>query len=1289
MTMLAFSDPENSTIGDPASTTVKSLLMEDAVSAEAVSVRQGINQEAVFANPYLDGKEEALLIDDTGHLSYLRRTALSDTGWQQEQVTGGAKNEPLPAREIVVVVHHSDLTVWAIMIDPVGKPRPLELTAESSDGVSTCRWIYHHEGVAWRSPHQPLGIASQLSVHYDGKVPWIIGLDGEYGTIFYLIATIPPPGGEHFDGVAMPQQVARQADDFAAGHLRSVTGMGYNLSAYVRTGQTLTRYAYDSGWAFHTRPVSAKAARLVGVFRSPTPAGDVGCLYLDTDGALVTSNVVYQGSIFDHVTTTRGLGFLTASGWQDINGMMHVYGIDDSNTLKVLHQTAWDVSGGPIWTQAVATDGTKTPMCLGVHPMVVSFSLDPYPDYLPSELVKMAGARARDQFCVCTQDINTTRWSTEKVRLPSGGKPHPVTHYVSEVTLLDGSGKPMADHQVTVTAESLVEIQSGGASYLVGPGHGAVLATGPLGKLTVSIDANSISPPVLHVDALGLEHGAVIQPATDIHNYLAGNGTLASQNGTFSRDALKGARADGKPIVIPGKDDDEIEYAVHSTQQAFAQANGKQLTSRLFRGEGPAPVIHGYSIGRGADGKICYHEFATPAQAQAHIESIRALDNYGGLWDDFIDFASDVWEGIKNGVIEVFDAAITATATVFIYIGGKIIELVDFIIDTVEKAVHAAEAVIRMVVEAIGKVIDWLKALFNFSDIWDTKNAIYGLVKQLPPIINRCADHYRGISSDWFSQQIGKVTSALDAIKAQYGDTRMGDFGNKTPNLTSSNGSAVRADDVGGNPQANWLQTKMMSEPVRGHLAAALEEIPLPGPILDAGKDLWNVLTGGAPGQSPLDHLVKAVSDIGEAMAALFNVADPEAGGKLAVIKLIDCAEQIAVAVLTFLDRVVQKVFDLVKAFSGQLLAFFETELPLGPLNTLWEWLQELARPGQPAEPLTLGNFFLLVAAVPITVVGKLIMGVDHPPFPGGKFPVLPMPGDAGVLGANGLDATACALANGFAALLTWTVYNGLDVATDWTSGGLTLNITYWIFTFLAFVALCVPATYTGKAWSTWWVYWFVWIAACVVQLVTILAGRKLSADGKDTTIKNYNGWVGGAIGFGLGGTAMLAGIFANQQEDDGVLSLIVTITGCISTLTAMLIPWANKLSENGKFHLTLAKSALDGLSNLASGMIGMVTAFIAWGGRVAFNADPITCDPGTANSPYTFTLPFQGTNTPLAFTVTGGSLPDGLTLDPVSGTLSGKTAATGDFTFNVQVTDSYYPGFTDSAVAKLQVAAG
>ena len=77
-----------------------------------------------------------------------------------------------------------------------------------------------------------------------------------------------------------------------------------------------------------------------------------------------------------------------------------------------------------------------------------------------------------------------------------------------------------------------------------------------------------------------------------------------------------------------------------------------------------------------------------------------------------------------------------------------------------------------------------------------------------------------------------------------------------------------------------------------------------------------------------------------------------------------------------------------------------------------------------------------------------------------------------------------------------------------------------------------------------------------------------------------------------------------------------------------------------------------------------------------------------TLNYTYSTTLGASGGVTPYAWSITSGSLPPGLNLDPTSGVISGMTTMVGSYPFTVQVSDSQTPPATASAPLSITVNA-
>ena len=98
----------------------------------------------------------------------------------------------------------------------------------------------------------------------------------------------------------------------------------------------------------------------------------------------------------------------------------------------------------------------------------------------------------------------------------------------------------------------------------------------------------------------------------------------------------------------------------------------------------------------------------------------------------------------------------------------------------------------------------------------------------------------------------------------------------------------------------------------------------------------------------------------------------------------------------------------------------------------------------------------------------------------------------------------------------------------------------------------------------------------------------------------------------------------------------------------------------------------------------GMPEALVAQTVEVATTSLPN----GMVNGAYSATLAATGGTTPYTWSIVGGFLPPGLSLDPVAGALSGTPSAYGVFNFTVQVSDASTLPQTASSQLSISISA-
>ena len=533
---------------------VTALLMEDALPGDALPAKHAVdqpNQVAPFGNPLLDGKQEALFIDDKNGLNYLFRA--ETTGWAYQAVLD-EKHAQIPAAEVVTVVSDVDLGVRAVVVDEAGNVSAFQLVPNRNLGPApkpdAPRFVWTRISVLPDTRSEPfIPRVRRLSVAYEGRKPVVTGL-ADKGAIQRFEC-----GGSASVPVVLwmsADTIAFAIDKFAT--VASVTSKSDLIAFGLRNTPIKEPLVKRKG---DTVPVqiAAEVNQLVGAFRGQH--GNVyGCLYLDDSGSLV---VWWSESSPSKPMGTRrvaGLSLTKAVLWTDAAGMMHVYGRDHDHALRALRQAGWSLDGDPVWAYGLVKDtGRQTTLAVGIQPEIIDFAVDSYPDAVSSQFVARAETSAENRYVVCSQDVTNARWSTEAVRLPVSADraPNRVTNYVIDVTLLDAYGVPAPGKQVTVGADALVEIAVGDISHLVGDGHEAVVQLDGAGKTSIAMPAHSLLPPALTITAVGATANVVVQPAADVHNFLGGSGTLPSQTGRFNADGLMSATDGSGNRIAPDR----------------------------------------------------------------------------------------------------------------------------------------------------------------------------------------------------------------------------------------------------------------------------------------------------------------------------------------------------------------------------------------------------------------------------------------------------------------------------------------------------------------------------------------------------------------------------------------------------------------------------------------------------------------------------------------------------------------------------------------------------------------
>ncbi|GJL69842.1 MAG: hypothetical protein NPIRA06_24770 [Nitrospirales bacterium] len=587
-------------------------------------------------------------------------------------------------------------------------------------------------------------------------------------------------------------------------------------------------------------------------------------------------------------------------------------------------------------------------------------------------------------------------WSTRKISGPpssSDTTPADTATYSMELQAFDSGQNPVANGTVTVTADQAVTVIWNAIASHISPNAPLQVGLDANGQATVLYEAVGLTPPVITFTAYDTSEavsasrwcrGDVIQyiQSLDDSPPPTPDDSVAPQLSTVTGSELISNNLTGGDYSQSGPADSAAQ-AINSTGGYMIQ-NANDQNGQGAIDVGRIKVPHWQIDFTHSDGprfRVLSDEEATDLLAGLR----KPGEASGGIGKAFGDVAHFFKHEINQ--LEKFSATLQNDVLTIVFN-----DLAPFVISTIKQAGAACQTLFAKIRDladeiytAMQDVIAWLKMMFDWGDILNTHTAIKSTVTQT---LTNMQNSIAGAEKDfpnYFSSLNAEITKVFTDLE-QYFDnsTSFNGMANNAQTqaaaLSGSGGNVLAATTILNKEQEYASKCKYIysrSKSYFGDIApAALAGLP---PRLGDGDPTQSIL------QAVQTYILDPKDSQGHSYFTqyfdTFNqtimnaVSDPSEFFDLIILTFLEAAKDLTLFIVGAIEQVLEAIIKLL----GQALSAFQsminTKIDIPIISWLWKtWIS-------PGDDLTLLDLSCLIAAVPATILYKLLYGDNNPPF--------------------------------------------------------------------------------------------------------------------------------------------------------------------------------------------------------------------------------------------------------------------------------------------------------------------
>jgi hypothetical protein len=668
-----------------------------------------------------------------------------------------------------------------------------------------------------------------------------------------------------------------------------------------------------------------------------------------------------------------------------------VYATDQNDSLWIIRQTGYS-NGTFQWSEWHPLGNDC--MLLGTGCTM------PQPNATNTPPVDLFSLDSGYEVNVLSEDA-TTGLLTDLVMLQPAGTNMDaayVSRYLTEVTVTDNNSTAQPNFPVAITADVAVGVWVGQALYTVTPDIPITLATDNQGIISFAFFATDLHTPTFSFSSENLTSPPSIYPAQNVHDYLSGSTSAMPDRPQFQSDGQ--ALSTGNKQTQPDWEPNATASLVDPTNPTYVSntpsAAGSILQVYTFSVT-PSGTSGQWSVGDSSGGLLGGSDF----------------------WHDLCNFPHDIDHAIKKGVLAVTKVLVDAANQVVSFtmeLANGATQLLNLIVHTVEDVVSAVKAVFRFIGCVLKDIIDWIKALFHWQDILNTKlvleAGLTGIMGKLAGNLDPTSPYYIGtlFNQYWDDTVKGTVISAIGALKSQYSNSQSlnqitAQGAPPFPPNFPAGPDALHASNVSAAQNSNGPQTNYVHHHVNNYANNGGTFPPQAGGDGNSGDSVMHAVYAAIT-TNLIDNNDFQPFQTAGSLRDLFS--DPKNFADVALYDIITAVEDGVILVLDLIEAVVDAFF----AIAGNALAGFQKVLTKHIDIPVISWIYKKIS----GDPLSLMDLMCLGIALPTTILYKFTFGMPHASAPFTSEDVttfqqfysvenLPWPSLGG--GSTGVSATA------------------------------------------------------------------------------------------------------------------------------------------------------------------------------------------------------------------------------------------------------------------------------------------